>query len=198
MPQITSENSRKHSTTLIAYVIGLSALIGCGGAPKTEKVAGPAQLETVNELEQPFDMNGDGKPDVWRNYVQKGKDKVLVSKSFDLNFDQKVDFKRFYSEEGKVLKDQMDMDFDGSWDRSTYYKNNRIERKEVSLQGDEAPEVFKYYNKQGQLYYLEGDRDGDTVLDYWEYYREGKLVRIGHDLNGDGKLDSNDKWEELD
>ena len=198
MAQPNKNKKLKLGVKILSHTIGLSALIACGGTPKTETVTGPTQLEPANELEQTLDMNGDQKPDIWRSYIQKGKNKILISKSFDLNFDQKVDFKRYYSEDGKVLRDQMDMDFDGSWDRSTYYKDNRLERKEVSLQGDEAPEVFKYYNKQGQLYYLEGDRDGDSVLDYWEYYRDGKLVRIGHDINKDGKLDSSDKWEELD
>ena len=168
---------------------------GCGGEANQKQVQGPRQLTPKNESEQSFDLNGDLKPDVWRHYTQKGKDKILSHKVFDLNFDGRPDFKRVYTEAGKVVRDELDMDFDGTFDRIIYYKDNRLERKEVSLQGDKRPEVFKYYNKKGKLYYLEGDRDADSVLDYWEYYRDGKLARRGHDRNKDGKPDS---WDELD
>ena len=180
---------------LQVLLFAASALWGCGSEAPKKQVQGPRQLTPKNESEQSFDLNGDDKPDVWRHYVQKGKDKILSHKVFDLNFDGKPDFKRVYTPDGKVVRDELDMDFDESVDRVIYYKNNRLDRKEVSLQGDERPEIFKYYDKKGNLYLLEGDRDADSVLDYWEHYRDGKLVRRGHDHDKDGKPDH---WDELD
>jgi len=192
---MTHHTSQSPLIHVIIQLLTLLLLWGCGSGPVSTKIEGPRQLTPKNESEQSFDLNGDEKPDVWRHYVQKGKNKILSHKVFDLNFDGKPDFKRVYTPAGKVVRDELDMDFDGDVDRIVYYKDNRLERKEVSLQGDERPEVFKYYNKKGKLYYLEGDRDADSVLDYWEYYRDGKLARRGHDRNKDGKPDY---WDELD
>ena len=187
MPPIQSKQINR--TIHLVITLGLCTLISAyGGSPATQEVKGPNEV-SLNKTEQSFDMNGDSKPDVWRKYVQKGKVKILASKSFDLNFDSKVDFKRFYTEKGKVLRDEMDMDFDGTYDRTIYYKNNVIDRKEASLKGDEKPEVFTYY-KDGQLEYIAGDSDADGTADYFQYYnKEGRLIRRGFDDNGDGVPD---------
>ena len=187
-------SSLAHRLLYVLCAFGSLTLIGC--TTQLRKPApGPSALPAQNKFEQEFDLNNDGKPDVWRHYVQQGKNKILSHKSFDLNFDGKVDFKRFYTPKGKVIRDEFDMDFDGQVDRVVYYKNNVIERKEINLQGDSHPEVTKHY-KNGQLYILEEDRDADQKLDHWEHYRpDGKVARRGYDRDNDGKPDT---WDELD
>ena len=177
----------------ILCVLGSFTFIACT-AELRKPTTGPSALPAQNKFEQEFDLNNDGKPDVWRHYVQQGNSKVLSHKSFDLNFDGTIDFERFYTPKGKVIRDEFDMDFDGQVDRVVHYKNNVIERKEINLQGDSHPEVIKHY-KNGQLYILEEDRDADQKLDKWEHYRNGKLARRGYDRNNDGEPDF---WEELD
>lgn len=174
---------------------GLSAILfsACGASPQSQETKGPIEV-SLSKTEQAFDINNDGPSDVWRKYVQKGNIKILASKSFDLNFDQKVDFQRFYDEKGKVLRDEMDMDFDGKTDCIVYYKNNVIDRKEIIIPGSETVKVFSYY-KDGQLNTLEGDSDGDGVLDYFQFYKDGKMVRRGFDLDGNGVPD---KFEHID
>ena len=194
MSLINPKSSSLTGTKLAGLAFGLTLLSACGWSPKEQaKLQGPREIISKSKTEQTFDINDDEKPDVWRQYVIEGKVKRLASKSFDLNFDSKVDFKRFYTEDGKVIRDELDMDFDGTYDRTVYYKDNVIDRKEVSLQGDEEPEVFKYY-KNGQLSYVEGDRDGNGIKDYFQYYKNGQLIRRGFDSDGDGQPD---RWVRL-
>lgn len=194
MLSINSKLTLRAQTKAAAFIFGLTLLGACGSSPKEQsQVQGPREIISTSKTEQTFDINDDEKPDVWRQYVIEGKVKRLASKSFDLNFDGKVDFKRFYTKDGQVIRDELDMDFDGTYDRTVYYKNNVIDRKEVSLQGDEKPEVFKYY-KNGQLSYVEGDRDGNGIKDYFQYYKNGQLIRRGFDSDSDGQPD---RWVRL-
>ena len=194
MLSINSKLTLHAQTKVAVFTFGLTLLGACGSSPKKQsQTQGPREIVSTSKTEQTFDINDDEKPDVWRQYIIEGKVKRLASKSFDLNFDGKIDFKRFYTKGGQVIRDELDMDFDGTYDRTVYYKNNIIDRKEVSLQGDEKPEVFKYY-KNGQLNYVEGDRDGNGIKDYFQYYKNGQLIRRGFDSDSDGQPD---RWVRL-
>ena len=168
-------------------------LIGCGSKPEV-KTRPSLVAATSKPLEQIFDLNRDGKEDAWRYFKEIEGERVIQKKEFDLNFDGKVDFRRFYSKKGILIREEMDPYFLGVFTLKTYYEDQKLIRKERSLEGDERPEVFKYY-KKGVMYYLEHDRNADGVLDGWEYYREGQLVRLGFDRDGDGQPDF---WKELD
>ena len=159
-------------------------------APKTASVT----TDNRDNASIRYDINGDKMPDVWK-YRQRidGKD-VLVRKEFDVNFDGKVDIWRNYHPDGTRDYDQMDMDFDGKVDVTTFYEDDKVVRKEIDLEFDEKPDVIKYFNA-GELTRVEGDSDNDGRVDYWEYYKNGKLSRVGTDEDGDGAPDP-DKWHE--
>src|SRR5947209_2873634 len=88
-----------------------------------------------NERETHYDLNHDGKPDVWDYTITSvgpdGKESEhLARKELDLNFDGKVDLVRFYNEKGEIEKELFDLDFDGKVDQANYYESNRLVRKE--------------------------------------------------------------------
>lgn len=168
---------------LIPLFTLLLILNACGGAQTVEKTS-PTQ-EIDRDDEQSFDLNEDGKKDAWRTFVLEGRERRLTQKTFDLNFDGKVDFRRFYNTNNRVERDEMDKDFDGTFDQVIIYKNNQMIRKEVSLSGDSHPEVVKYYDL-GELKYVKYDKDRDRKYEYWEYFRGEKLARIGYDSDQDG------------
>lgn len=145
---------------------------------------------------QPFDVNGDGKNDAWRHYKFIDGKKILTHKVFDLNFDQRKDLRRFYNDSGEVLRDEMDMDFDGVFDVVCFYEGNQLVRKELmTLRGKSADSVLmlKEY-KDGSVNYVESDQDHDGVKDTFFYFKEGRIVRRGFDENRDGKPD---RWIDL-
>ena len=177
---------------LVSLLLSLSFTIGCGGQQKLNQKTGGQKIDQDDE--QTFDMNEDGKTDVWRKFVLEGKKKRLVQKSFDLNYDGKIDFRRYYTANSKVERDEMDKDFDGTFDQFIFYKDNQVIRKEVSLSGDAHPEVVKYYDL-GELKYVKYDKDRDSKYEYWEYFRGDKLARVGYDSDQDG---SPERFVELD
>ena len=69
--------SRSLSYVLLAISLFGATLIGCSSDVPKAALTGPKNLATSNESEQAFDLNGDGKFDVWRHYTMKGKSKVL-------------------------------------------------------------------------------------------------------------------------
>ena len=100
---------------LVSLLLALGLTTGCGGQQQLNQKTGGQTIDQDDE--QTFDMNEDGKTDVWRKFVLEGKEKRLVQKSFDLNYDGKVDFRRFYTANNKVERDEMDKDFDGTFDQ---------------------------------------------------------------------------------
>jgi antitoxin component YwqK of YwqJK toxin-antitoxin module len=192
--------ARAHSVGML-LAIGLCAgCIGaCASAPPPKPVA--AEVTPVEEsvdssteglVVLKFDVNGDNRPDI-RKYVREKTDAsghvedVVVRKEIDLNNDGKIDVWRYYDEKGELVKERLDLDFDGLIDCTIYYKSGVVEHKEYDTNFDGKPDLWKYYNEKGQLARVEADRNHDGKVDYWEYWENGKLDRIGYDTNGDGK-----------
>ena len=144
----------------------------------------------AGEWTRGFDLNRDGKPDVFDHYVKNadGTDR-LVRKDLDINMDGKIDVWRSYDEKERLKKEAVDLDFDGRVDVVNIYDpEGKLVRKESDLQFDGKPDVFKYY-EQGKLVRKEVDTNGDGRIDYYEYYEDGKIDRVGEDLDGDGSVD---------
>jgi len=141
-----------------------------------------------------FDLNHDGKPDVWTyTIVAKGPDgkdyDKLVRKELDVNSDGKVDITKLYDEKEQVAQESYDLDFDGKVDQINHYEKGLIVRKERFLDGTQGkPQLWIYYEK-GKITRKERDTNGDGKVDYWEYWENDQVDRIGEDLDGDGTVD---------
>ena len=72
-----------------------------------------------------YDLNHDGKPDVWRLYKteDEGGTKVecMTCKQVDFDHDGRKDWVVAYNRKGNPLYEKADFDYDGKWDMSTVY-----------------------------------------------------------------------------
>jgi antitoxin component YwqK of YwqJK toxin-antitoxin module len=183
----------------------LVAACACSSTPakddpaKAEKGAvdegnGPAKEERkADEIVKEFDLNRDGKTDVWKFYRavkdENGKTvQRLVRKELDINFDGKPDIWQYYDEKEQLEKVAFDLDFDGRPDQINYYEHGVIVKKEKDLNYDKKPDLWIYYEK-GKIVRKERDTNGDGKVDYWEYWENDQIDRIGEDLDGDGTVD---------
>ena len=189
----------------IAFLIGTLFALGCGGTQKTEaEKKREAQMLAVEvkadaEIEK-YDLNGDGKPDVWKFYNLAGtkdiprakRKRVLARKHMDVNFNGKVDMKVHYNRFGGVVKEEMDMDFDGNFDAIDYYKDGVLYKRALAFNFKKKPNMWKYFAK-GKLIRKERDTNGTGKPDVFEYYEKGKLTQVGYDRDGDGRPDDYDR-----
>lgn len=188
-------------------MLGAAVLGTFGCAPKQdvrpdkasadEADKGPASVHVEkrgDEKVTAYDLNRDGKPDVWTYTVTtKGADgkevERTVRKELDLNFDGKVDVTRYYDEKEQIEREMSDMDYDGKVDVVDYYEKGIIVRKErFTNTTSSKPRVIVYYEK-GKIARKEEDLNGDGKIDYWEYWEGDQVDRIGEDLDGDGNVD---------
>jgi hypothetical protein len=148
----------------------------------------PAAGETVHE----FDLNHDGRPDVW-SYSVTGADgkEVVLRKEKDLNNDGRIDSWEYYEPDGTLSRLTFDMDFDGKPDVTLLFEKDQLVRKEYAFGFDGVPHAFNYYEK-GKLVRKERDANGDGKIDTWEYWENGEVDRVGIDNDGDGQVD---RWE---
>ena len=151
-------------------------------------VGTPRPGETVHE----FDLNHDGRTDVW-SYSVKGSDgkDVTVRKEKDLNNDGKIDSWEEFDTSGLLTKQTYDMDFDGKPDVTLFFEKDQLVRKEYAFGFDGVPHTFNYYEK-GKLVRKERDANGDGKVDTWEYWENGEADRVGIDVDGDSQVD---RWE---
>jgi hypothetical protein len=70
------------------------------------------------------DVNGDGRPDVWKYYANIDGKEVLTCTQNDLNFDGQVDTSKHVGPKGQLLFDESDFDFDGKSDRISIYEGS--------------------------------------------------------------------------
>jgi hypothetical protein len=143
-----------------------------------------------------LDVNNDGKPDIVSVFKKVQNEKTgetnlrIYVKMMDLNHDAKIDLWRFFNfETGTVLKEELDLDFDGKIDRTDYYIDGVVRRSEFDFQFDEKADVIKNFDEKGMLVEIDSDSDGDGKTDYWEFYKNGVIERIEKDNDGDGKSD---------
>lgn len=143
-----------------------------------------------------LDLNKDGKPDVVNVFKKVPNGKTgetqlrIYVKMMDLNHDSKLDLWRFFDiDSGAVIKEELDLDFDGRIDRTDYYINGVVRRSEFDFQFDKTPDIVKSFDEKGAVILIESDENGDGKPDYWEYYKNGVMERMEKDLDGDGKSD---------
>lgn len=178
----------------------VAALAACASSDKNNVTSKPeAQLLgleiTGDKSEEQYDLNGDGRPDLFKTYVMRGpkdepdkRTQLLARQDMDLNFDDKVDVRRIFNELGGVVREEMDLDFDGTFDAIDHYADGVLYRRDMALNFEGQPSIVKHYN-DNKLVRKERDTNADGAIDTVEYYEDGKLVRIGVDKDGDGKPD---------
>ncbi len=155
---------------------------------------GALKLDPKEYVTRELDRNNDKKADIVNVYKKvknaEGKDdEQLFIKIIDLNLDGKHDVHRFYDESGAVLKEELDLDFDGKIETTDHYLGGIVVKKEIDSQFDEKTDLWKYYDDKGVLIKLEEDQDGDGRVDYWESYTGGVLERVEKDTDRDGRPD---------
>jgi hypothetical protein len=107
------------------------------------------------------DINKDGEPDGW-THVENG---AVVKQELDVNFDGKVDAVYYYEWSGKVKEEVLDTDYDGKMDNWRGYED-------------------------GSLIIDQLDSNQDGSIDLWFYVDRGKIIRLEKDTTGDGKPDT--------
>src|SRR5262245_51346224 len=142
-----------------------------------------------------FDLNQDGKPDVWKYVVERNERgttvEAMVCKKVDLNHDGKVDYIVQYDDAGNIKYEEYDFDFDGKFDARFHY-DLKTRRKAVVERVSGFTGRVDFWEKYGPDEKIESvrrDRNGDGKPDYWENYVNGTLVQILYDDDYDGKVD---------
>lgn len=190
----------------VGFTVGAFAalvLVGCGGTDAATDKAKSGQMLGLevhkdHEVER-YDLDGDGKADVWKFYnlvgaKAPGKPRVrqLASREMDMNSDGKVDIRQHFNAEREMVREVMDLDFDGTFDATDYYQTGVLVKREQNLNFKGNVSIWKYY-EGGRKVRVERDADGNARPDRFEYYEKGRLVRIGYDRDGDGKPDDYDE-----
>lgn len=154
-----------------------------GAAAKVD----PTLCEESGKRIETFDLNKDGKPDVWRLYAGD----TLTCKQDDFDHDGRKDWVVAYNRKGAVLFEKADFDYDGRFDMSAIYdvKTGKIVEVERDSDFDGKYDLKELYDTAGQLTSVHRDRDGSGAVDLWEQYRDGKLIAILYDDDGDTKVD---------
>jgi hypothetical protein len=142
-----------------------------------------------------YDLNRDGRPDVWRLY--KTEDEagtridILTCKQVDFDHDGRKDWVVAYNRKGAVLWEKADFDYDGRFDMHAIYdvKTGQIIEVHRDSDFDGRYDLIEIYDAEGRLAAVRKDRSGNGEPDVWEQYRDGTLIAILYDDDGDGKVD---------
>lgn len=183
----------------LAAALAVSACSSSKNAVRSADSDGQKLAENIrpprgaDEKMTEFDLNHDGKPDMWVYTVKAktadGKDyDRVVRKEMDINWDGRVDIVRYYDENEQISKEALDLDFDGKIDQWNYYEKGVLVRKERDLAYNGKPDLWIYYEK-GHIVRKERDTNHTGKVNYWEYWENDRVDRVGEDLDGDGQVD---------
>jgi hypothetical protein len=175
------------------------ALVACKGkkAATTPKNTGgetskidATLCEADGKREATYDVNKDGKPDVWRLF----KGDALSCKQIDFDHDGKKDWLVAYDPTGHILYQKADFDFDGKFDMAAVFDSATGKRVEVERDTDFDGkfDIKEIYGGDGQLQSVRRDRNGDGNPDQWDQYVDGVLTGTTYDDNFDGKVERRD------
>ncbi len=190
---------------------GLVAVAGLGGCNKNKKAdtttkdegdtsssvdkVDPTLCETSGKNVLTYDLNRDGRPDVWKMYKvedQGGtKVEILTCKQVDFDHDGRKDWVVGYTPRGTPAFEKADFDYDGRFDMSAIYDPKTGKRIEVERDSDfdGKYDIKEIYDRYEVLTSVRRDRNGDGEPDYWEQYKDGALVAILYDDDYDKKVD---------
>ncbi|HEY5928644.1 MAG TPA: hypothetical protein VIV11_43460 [Kofleriaceae bacterium] len=134
-----------------------------------------------------FDLNKDGKADVWHLYAGD----VETCKIDDFDHDGNKDFMIAYDKSKQPVYKKADVDWDGKFDMIEVFENGTITEAERDSDFDGKLDVKEIY-AAGTLQSVRRDRNGDNKPDQWEQYIDGAPTQITYDDNFDGKVDRRD------
>lgn len=152
-----NEEARKTGNTWVVLLVLAGLFIGVviGVVVQRFGMLGPSYDGT-----REWDMNGDGRTDVWEEY----RNDVLVERRTDRNNDGKADWWDHFVK-GVLEKAEGDQNFDGKVD------------------------IWARFNDHSQYNYAERDLNFDGKADAWEHMESGVRIRGERDLDYDGKPD---------
>jgi hypothetical protein len=131
------------------------------------------------------------KPTVKAVYNKKSGRLELLT--YDTNKDNKTDVWS-YMDATRLVRMEIDKDFDGVIDRWEYYKpDGGLEKVGFSRANDGRVDAWAFQGPDGQVIRIEISTRRNGTVNRWESYEKGVLVRAEEDTNNDGKVD---KWEE--
>ncbi|MBI4815722.1 MAG: hypothetical protein HY791_05680 [Deltaproteobacteria bacterium] len=184
--------------------------VGCASAPKPAVEAAPSapaieaskpvsagtmvsacSPENRSQNVKTADVDGDGRPDMWKFYGDVGGKSQVTRQDLDLNWDGRVDVCRFFEVTGKAKREEADLDYDGKIDEVSDYTDGVVTMKKRDRDHDGRPDIIRRYDR-GRLAAKEMDTNGDGDMDRFEEWKDGRMERVGDDQNHDGKVD---RWQ---
>jgi hypothetical protein len=185
----------------------LATAPACGGKDKKDAAApggdtaasvpkvDPTLCDTGGKNVVTFDLNKDGRPDVWRLYKseEEGGTRVdiLTCKQVDFDHDNRKDWVVGYNRKGGVVFEKADLDYDGRFDMSATYdtKSGKVVEVERDSDFDGNYDLKELYDSAGAISSVRRDRNGDQNPDVWEQYKDGALIAILYDDDSDSRVD---------
>jgi len=169
----------------------------------------PTLCDTENKEVERYDLNKDGKTDVWKLFklaeVAGTTTRIPTCKQVDLDHDGKKDYVVAFNDKGGLVFEKIDLTFDGSFDAFHKYEEQPGDKPSVlyeiqrSSKFDGKYDVIERYCANptdvepctvGDLISVQRDTNGDGKPDIWEQYDKGELVAILYDDPPyDGKVD---------
>lgn len=147
---------------------------------------------------QEVDLDRNGSPNIFNYFIDRADgSRQLLRKEVDLSGNGKPDLVTWFDDSGNIEREELDSDFDGSFDWTDHYQNGARVMSEYDTNGDNIPDVFKYYVRQSsgatRIDREERDTNYDGKIDYWaKYGDDGEVIRTGRDTDFDGKVDVRD------
>lgn len=194
---------------VVVLVTGLAMSAGCKASAKASAKTtastdsnqalmpkvDPSLCDTSGKRVQTFDLNQDGKPDLWKLYedVEEGgtKSEVLTCKQVDWDKDGQKDYVAVYNRRGELVAEELDLGHDGKFDAREHYdrKAGKVAVIERDTDHNKKPDLWEKYNTAGQLESIQRDRNADGKPDVWEQYSGDQLVTILYDEDFDSRVD---------
>jgi hypothetical protein len=182
-------------SNLIGITAAVLALAACKSkkadtTPKNQGATAKVDPSLCDEGQRrvvSFDLNKDGKPDVWHLYAGD----VETCKIDDFDHDGRKDWMIAYDAQHTPVYKKADIDYDGKFDLVEVYEGGQLSEAERDSDFDGRFDVKEIY-ASGQLASLRRDRNGDNKPDQWEEYADGQLKSTTYDDNYDGKVDRRD------
>jgi hypothetical protein len=200
---------RRTALALLVTAGILSALVApaCGGSEKASasgaNVPQSARPESIDHERcdlsgahvEPFDTNGDGKPDIQRVYDGS---KHEVCRVTDLNHDGKPDLYEYFDASSAIRRREFCYDDTGVVNAVELYQGGKLVQRQYDTTGQHKLDTWDWFDpnapidgKTGRpVHPIRRERDvrGVGIIDQWWTW-SGDRVSIATDRNGDGKPD---------
>ncbi len=217
-------NRSDRRVLVVVVLAAVAVMVACGSKSKN-KVKDPAEMtgddsmmgpkidptlcETENKEVERFDLDKDGKTDVWKLFkiakVSGTTTRIPTCKQADLDHDGKKDYVVAFNDKGGIVFEKFDLTFDGSFDAFRKYEEQKGDKKSLLYEVQRDSDFDGKYDvtekycitstevepcNPGDLIAVHRDSNGDRKPDIWEQYDRGELVAILYDDEPyDGKVD---------